>query len=196
MDKILNNDLPVIIACSFLSNYNAYEIMKKFHYKYDRDLSVDQNRVYNYHHNGLDEVVIVYRGTHTWFDWYTNFLCLFGLQYLSFRCWRSIDIVKKTKAKYGKDKKVNGVGYSLGGYLLECSRADGIRLTYNKLVSFTDVGKTIDELQKDVRECCDLVSVLELTQHGNHQSIEIIDLNPLHAHTTDDLIKETEHIIL
>ena len=52
MDKILNKDLPVIIACSYLSNYNAYEIMKKFHYEYDRELSVDQNRVYNYSHKG------------------------------------------------------------------------------------------------------------------------------------------------
>jgi hypothetical protein len=196
MDKILNKDLPVIIACSYLSNYNAYEIMKKFHYKYDRDLSVDQNRVYNYSHKGIDEVVVVFRGTHTYSDWYTNFLCLFGLQYLSFRCWRSMDIIKKTKLKYGKYKKIHGIGHSLGGFLLECSRADGIRLTYNKLVSFEDIGKTIENLQTDIRESCDLVSILELTQHGNHQSIKIIDLNPLHAHTTDDLIEANEHVIL
>jgi len=98
--------------------------------------------------------------------------------------------------KYGKDKKIHGIGHSLGGFLLECSRADGIRLTYNKLVSFEDIGKTIENLQTDIRESCDLVSILELTQHGHHQTIKITDLNPLHAHTTDDLIEANEHIIL
>ena len=197
IDEILNTDLPILISASYLSKYSAYEIMKTLHYIYDRELSTDQNRVYKYSHNNMNEIVIVYRGTSNCYDWYTNFLCFFGLKYLSSRCWRSIDIVKKAKTKYGKDKKIHVIGHSLGAFLCELSRADGLILTYNKLVSLTDIGKTINLNQYDIREKCDIVSILETNQHGGKkETINIKDKNPLHAHTTDDMIEARDHIML
>lgn len=195
-ENILNKDLPVLISCSYLSRYSSYEIMKLIHYEYDHDLSTDQNRVYKYSHNNIEEIVIVYRGTATCRDWYTNILCFFGLKYLSFRYWRSVDIVKKAKIKYGS-KKINGVGHSLGSFLLEESKADGIRITYNKLISLVDIGKKIDSNQLDIREKDDLVSIFETTQYGGkRETIPILDLNILHAHSTDDMIEYRQHIVI
>ena len=197
IEDILNNDLPILISCCYLSKYSAYEIMKTLHYIYDRELSTDQNRVYKYSHNNMIEIVVVYRGTTTCYDWVTDFLYFFGLKYLSFRYWRSIDIVKKAKEKYGRNKKIHAVGHSLGAFLCEYSTADGIKLTYNKLVSLTDIGKTIDSNQYDIREKCDIVSIFETTQHGGKkETIRIKDTSPLHSHTTDDMIEAREHIIL
>ena len=196
-ENILNTDLPVLISCSYLSRYNSYEIMKVLHYEYDHDLSTDQNRVYKYSHNNIEEIVIVYRGTSTYCDWYTDCLCFFGLKTLSFRYWRSIDIVKKTKIKYGNDTKINAIGHSLGAFLCEYSTSDGLRITYNKLISLTDIGKNIDFNQYDIREKDDLVSLFEPTQHGGkRETIPILDLDPFHSHTTDDMIEYREHIII
>jgi len=193
---ILMRDLPILISCSYLSKYTAYKIMKQYNYNYDKELSTDENRVYTYSNENINELLVVYRGTFTWFDWITDILCLIGLKEWTFRYWNSIEIVNKIKNKYGAHKKVNAVGHSMGAFLLENSNVDGHKITYNKLVSFTDIGKKIDDSQTDIRESFDVVSLLETTQTGNHVTIPIVDLNPFSAHTTDDLIEANDHIVL
>jgi len=42
----LSTDLAAIISCSYISNYNAYDIMQHMGYTYDTQISTDQRRVY------------------------------------------------------------------------------------------------------------------------------------------------------
>ena len=194
MECQLNKDLPAIISCSYMSNYNCYEIMFKLGYFYDKELSNDQNRVYIY--LPLNELLVVFRGTYSFLDYYTDIVCGIGLKCLSTRYYRSKNIINKIKIKYNK-QNINAIGYSLGGFLCENCGATGVLLTYNKLLPIPDIGKVIDDNQYDIREKCDIVSILSYTQKGGHKEcIPIKDNNPIHAHKTDDLVEFREQIIL
>ena len=191
MELILNADLPILINCSYLKKYAAYDIMLKQGYLYDSELSYNDSRVYI--HTDLNKIVCVFRGTTTFFDWFTDFFCLFGLKRITPRYYRTIKIINKIKDKYKTDE-IYAVGHSAGGFWCEQSEAT-YKITYNKMVALQDICKIIPETQKDVREEFDVVSILELTQKCEmKETIDIRDLNPLHAHTTEDLIKHRDSI--
>jgi len=191
MDIILNNDLPTLINCSYLNKYACYDIMLKQGYLYDSELSYEDSRVFI--HIDLNKIICVFRGTCTFFDWCTDFICLFGLKRLTPRYYRTIKIIKEIEKKYNTNE-IYACGHSAGGFWCEQSKAS-YKITYNKMVPFPDIGKNIPENQKDVREKFDIISVLELTQKcKNKETINIKDFNPLHSHTTEDLIESRDGI--
>jgi hypothetical protein len=175
MDNILKNDLPILILCSYEPEEIALLFMERLNYYLDDELSTDENRVYTYKYNDEEHIIVVYRGTYRCKDWFTDFLCIFGLSNLSCRYRRSIELIDDILIKYGDNINIHTVGHSLGGYLSEYSGANGYKITYNKLVSICDINKTIDNKTYNIREHDDIVSVLQLTQHDvNLETINIL----------------------
>jgi len=77
------------------------EVQNIDNYKIDNDLSTRRNKVYT---NDKGEAVLAISGTDNLKDWSNNLLIPFGLHAQTDRYKSSEETLKKTNAKYGKQK--------------------------------------------------------------------------------------------
>lgn len=155
-------------------------------YKIDNELSTRRNKVYT---NDKGEAVMAIAGTDNLKDWSNNLLIPFGLHSQTDRYKNSEETLKKTNAKYGK-QKVSVVGHSQSGHIVnDLANRDLIgaeAIAYNPAI----IGKTNANVRV-VKSQLDPVSILTQTKKGDTiikpTSYNPFRYNPLSYHSTKPL---------
>lgn len=184
----LRKDTPDLLRASYETQKDAEKRMSKKGYTYDKDLSTMESKVFV---NKNGKPVIAQRGSTRLSDWYEDGLIGVGLGKYGTRQQRAIELNKKVEEKYGK--KVNAVGHSLAGRLIENSGANGAVITYNKASGLGDVFDKHNDKQLDLRTKGDLPSLLSIGQEHNVENIKQNEhsLNPFQEvfnhHNVDNL---------
>ena len=159
-----------ILKISYQNQNQAKSNLEKLGYKYDHDLSTNDNKVFVDKEGNPN---IAHRGTHKLRlkDLISDTALALGLEKYDNRFKEAKNVTRLAEEKY--KKPVNVFGDSLGGSLAEKSGASGKIVTHNKGASLFDIGKTIPPSQLDYRNKNDLVSLLSLTQnHLNNNLIQ------------------------
>lgn len=161
------DNLKTILEASYKSEGKAKKDLNKLGYKYDTELSSNENKVFYNPKTG--EPSIAYRGSQTGEDWLGNLKLLLGAKDLNAE--RRIALAGKVKEKYNKPP--TSYGHSRGGYIAEQAgeRYGGKSVTYNKATLPQDVFKKIRIEQTDIRTLKDPVSLLSVLQRGNKKVI-------------------------
>ena len=160
--------LKKILDASYQNEDEAAANLEKMGYKYDKELSKPEHKVFVNPITGVPQ--IAFRGSKTVKDWtQSNLPLLVGLEQYSPRFQESKHITQLVEQKY--KKPANVYGHSLGGALAEKSGAKGRIYTDNKGAGILDIGKTIPKNQIDYRTQNDLPSFLSLTQNYNNNNI-------------------------
>jgi len=157
-------------------------------YKIDNELSTRRNKVYT---NDKGEAVVAIAGTDNMKDWSNNLLIPFGLHSETDRYKNSEDTLKKTNAKYGK-QKVSVIGHSQSGHIVnDLADRDLIgseAIAYNPAI----IGKSNKNV-KVVKSELDPVSLFTQTKKGDvvikPTSYNPFRYNPLTYHSTKPLKK-------
>jgi hypothetical protein len=155
-------------------------------YKIDNELSTRRNKVYT---NDKGEAVVAIAGTDNMKDWSNNLLIPFGLHSETDRYKNSEETLRKTNAKYGK-QKVSVIGHSQSGHIVnDLADRDLIgseAIAYNPAI----IGKTNKKV-KVVKSQLDPVSILTQTKKGDvvikPTSYNPFKYNPFTAHSTKPL---------
>jgi hypothetical protein len=184
----LRKDAPDLLKASYETQKDAEARMMKKGYTYDKELSTMESKVFV---NKNGKPVVAQRGSTRLSDWLEDGLIGLGLGKYGTRQQRAIDLNKKVEEKYGK--KVNAVGHSLGGRLVENSGANGAVITYNKASGLGDVLDKHNDKQLDLRTKGDLPSLLSIGQEHNVEYVNQKNhsINPFkevyNAHNVDNL---------
>ena len=154
------DDLKTMLQASYEPTKDAEKTLSNAGYKMDKEFSNMNTKVFT---DAFGKPHMTFRGSKNILDWVRDDpLIALGLGSYAPRVQQAKAITKKVEAKYGQP--VDVFGNSLGGALAERSGASGKIITHNKAVAITDIGKTIQKKQTDVRTLNDPVSVLSLTQ--------------------------------
>ena len=157
-----------ILQASYLNQKEASNKFQKLGFKYDPELSSNDNKVFVDKHGNPN---IAFRGTHKLRakDILSDVAVATGLHKYDSRFKEAKHLTKLVEDKYGKPANV--YGDSLGGKLSEESGAHGNIITHNKATGILDIGKNIPKRQTDYRNKNDAVSLLSLTQSHNHNNL-------------------------
>jgi hypothetical protein len=188
--KKLRRDTPDLLRASYLPQKQAEALLKHKGYTYDKQLSTMQSKVFVSKGN---QPVIVQRGSKRFTDWLEDGLIAVGAGNIAPRQRQAIRLTQAVEQKY--HKPADAVGHSLGGRLVENSKAHGNIITYNKAVGLADIGRVIPKNQLDIRSHIDVPSLLSLTQlrHNNIEHVKQKNhhFNPFvevfNAHNLDNL---------
>ena len=180
---ISTNELSQFVDASYKKKGEVQNIDG---YKIDNDLSTRRNKVYT---NDKGEAVVAIAGTDNLKDWSNNLLIPFGLHSQTDRYKNSEETLKKTNAKYGK-QKVSVIGHSQSGHIVnDLANRDLIgaeAIAYNPAI----IGKTNAKV-KVVKSQLDPVSLFTKTKKGDvvikPTSYNPFKYNPLTAHSTKPL---------
>lgn len=186
-NKIDANVLHDLIEASYQRNNTAQDIGLNHGYQLDHSLSNSEHKVFVDPDN--QSSTIVFTGSRKAGDWLiTDPAVLLGLGKYTPRYKASEQVVEKVKQKYGDN--VNTVGHSLAGYLAENVNAKK-KYTVNKATPITDIGKTIDKSQTDIRVEGDIVSpIANFQRHeGKYIKIKADGYNPMENHNYNHLRK-------
>ena len=165
--KLRKNDGEFLKA-SYEDLNVAEKRMNKKGYSLDKDLSTDESKVFINKNN--NKPVLIERGSSNLKDWVVDDVLIgIGLSGLSSRQQKTKALNRKIEEKY--NKPVSGVGHSLGGHLIENGDLKGNIITYNKASSFSDIARTYNKKQVDLKTKNDLPSFLSGYQNHN---VEII----------------------
>ena len=179
----MSEDLKTILQASYKPQAEAQEDLENKGYTYDKDLSTMENKVFV---NSEGTPQIAYRGTVRLGDWLRNGLIATGLEKYDPKFNEAKQLRDSVEEKYKKAPEI--YGHSRGGSLAEYA-GKGTQskvTTYNKPVSISGLGKTINENQKDIYTKHDIPSTLSRFQYGNKKYLSS-SLNPLKAHSTKNL---------
>jgi hypothetical protein len=162
-----------ILEASYLNQNEAKDKLQDLGYRYDPELSSNDNKVF-IDKNGNPN--IVFRGTHKYRvkDLVSDAALALGLQKYNNRFKEAQHVTKLVEDKY--HKPVDLYGHSLGGRLAEYVNNDkvGNIVTLNKGTGIFDIGKSIPKNQLDIRTTKDPFSALSMTQQhkfGNYHEI-------------------------
>ena len=160
--------VKAILKASYLNQDDANNKLRNLGYKYDSQLSTNDNKVF-IDKNGNPN--IAFRGTHKLRtkDLLSDLAVLTGLDKYDTRFKEAQHVSKLVEEKY--KKPVNVFGDSLGGALAEKSGATGKIYTHNKATGIGDLFKDIPDNQRDYRKTNDVVSVLSLTQNHKNNNL-------------------------
>lgn len=187
----LRTDLGDLLSNSYKPQQEANENMKKKGYKYDKELSNMETKIFVDETSG--EPIIVHRGTVRVKDWVDDAKLALGFGKTTQRLKDAQEINKKVEAKY--NKPVHNVGHSLGGYIAENAGGKGNVITYNKGAGIGDLfTKKNSGRQLDIFADSDLVSTIaRKTQKSNKEVIKnknrsiLKPINYLNAHKVSNL---------
>lgn len=175
-----------LLNASYQNNSNASKIGKKHGYRMDYNLSNDDQKVF---YKPQKSPIIVYPGTYRKKDINTDLKLAIGKGKNTHRFQNALKNANAIENKYGKNAKV--MGHSLGGSIAEYVGSQNSNrkvITYNKGIGINQIGKKINPNQTDIRHKKDLISLLNLTQHGG-KKIEINNnQNLISAHKLKSLI--------
>lgn len=154
--KLLRRHLPILLRASYMSLWQASEVLAPRGYTVDHELSsADGSSIVL--HSSVTGPVVLFRGTTTTSDWVHENLPLIvgrdGPRHAAARA-----LVARVEAKYGRPAHV--IGHSLGGRLAERSGASGLVLTADKAAGLGDMQPQSNPRQLDVRVAGDPVSAL------------------------------------
>lgn len=160
------------------------------------DTPLSDSRVKVYTKNGSKDVIVTHRGSVGLDDWWDNAKYMTTGKVKGTKTYNlHRERHKKAIDKYGASNII-AIGHSRAGlYLQELQKEFPIKenITYNKASGFTDIGRTNDPNQTDVRVGNDIVSLLAPTQKNPNAIVKIDNTkNPLDfnkAHQTGELDK-------
>jgi hypothetical protein len=180
--KISTNKLNNLLKASYKNNSEAEKIANTNGYKLDRDLSTNQHKVFV---DGRGNPNVVYRGTQTLKDVFTDGALALGLIKSTSRFDQSKKLLNNVKSKY-QNKYITTAGHSLGGSLAEAVGADKV-ITVNKGAGIDNLLKKRKNNQTDIRAGGDLVSGLSTAQSGGRMiTVKNTNyINPLVSHDSN-----------
>ena len=152
------NDL---LKASYLSQNKAADLMAKKGYKYDKNLSNMETKVFVDKNN---KPVVTHRGSIRLSDWRDDLLLGVGLGKMTHRYKQAERMTKRVEQKYGKS---DAIGHSLGGWLSENTHHGGNTTTYNKAVGLGDILKDKSKKQIDYKASGDIISSFSNLQKTN-----------------------------
>lgn len=154
--------LKDILTASYQPQREAEKTLAKRGYKYDYELSNNENKVFV--NPDTQQSHIAYRGSIRAKDWVGNIKL--GLGFNDPDIERRVELAGKVKEKYGTAPTT--YGHSRAGLISERAgeKYGGKSYTYNKAALPEDIFKTIRPQQTDIRKEKDIVSSLSIGQKG------------------------------
>ena len=159
-----------ILKASYLNQKEASHKLENLGYKYDPELSSNENKVFVDRKGNPN---IAFRGTKTGKDVVSDVLLGLGLDKYDTRFKEAKHLTKLVEDKY--EKPVNVFGSSLGGSIAEKAGGNGSIYTHNKGVGIGDLFKSIPNNQTDYRNKNDVVSLGALTQSHSNNNLKNIE---------------------
>lgn len=161
-DNIDEQHLKDILTASYQDQRTAEQTLAKRGYKYDTELSNNENKVF--FNPDTQQSHIAYRGSVRAKDWIGNIRL--GLGFNDPDIERRVDLAGKVKEKYGTAPTT--YGHSRAGLISERAgeKYGGKSYTYNKAVDPSDILKKIRKDQTDYRKKGDIVSLPSYFQTG------------------------------
>lgn len=181
--------LKDILSASYQPQSEAESTLAKRGYKYDKDLSTMESKVF--YNPETNKPHIAYRGSTRVSDFVFEDPAL-AIGFKTEKQKRAENLAKQVESKYGQSADV--FGHSLGGYRAEKSGATGNIYTFNKGAGIYDIGKTISPKQTDIRTSKDIVSLLSIGQKGGiRKTLETpITTSVLGSHSVSQLENKPE----
>ena len=188
-DNIDEEHLKDILTASYQPQREAEQTLAKRGYKYDKDLSTMESKVF--YNPETNKPHIVYRGSTRASDFAYEDPAL-AIGFKTEKQKKAEKLTKDVESKYGKSADV--YGHSLGGYRAEKSGASGNIYTFNKGTGIFDIGKKISDKQTDIRTNKDIVSSLSLGQRGGTRKTLSTPLttNVISSHSVSQLTNKPE----
>jgi hypothetical protein len=180
--KISTDKLNSLLKASYKNNDEAGKIADKNGYKIDRELSTNQHKVFV---DGRGNPNVIYRGTQTLNDVFTDGALALGMIKNTTRFDQSKKLMDNVKSKY-QNKYITTAGHSLGGSLAESVGGDKV-VTVNKGAGIDNLLKKRKSNQTDIRAGGDLVSALSTAQSGGRMiTVKNTNyINPLVSHDSN-----------
>lgn len=176
----METDLKDLLKASYLPQKKADELMSQKGYKYDKELSNMEQKVFV---SPTGKPIIAERGSTRVSDWLIEDpkILFGGGLFDSRRVSQSKQLSKATEAKYGMSPTL--VGHSLGGYLAEKGARKGSDVyTYNKASGLPSTFSSTPKSQHDYRTALDIPSALSSYQRGGEHKTLKGSWNPFASH--------------
>lgn len=189
-DNIDEEQLKDILTASYQPQREAEQTLAKRGYKYDKDLSTMESKVF--FNPETNQPHIAYRGSTRVSDFLYEDPAL-AVGFKTEKQKRAENLAKQVETKYGKP--ASAYGHSLGGYRAEKSGVSGEIYTFNKGAGLFDIGKKIPDKQTDIRTSGDIVSTLSIGQKGGKRKTlqTPITTSVLGTHSVSQLTNKTDN---